>query len=247
MRATHLFAALSAVSALHDRGRAAVAQFQRPDRFRRGSYRASGQGESRDPVGQRRGQAGRDDAEFGADDGGVYRPGNRREPAGVAARCVGGVIVKRPDQTARSQYAIYDLNRRVITMLGAVTLTQAGNTVNGGRLTMNLDTGRSVIDGSSVAGGSAGGSGASGGTVTQTGGRVTGTLLGPQAQLSVMRRRGGFPLAARSCMFPANICRAFGGTIHAECSATDYCEALIPWTPPRCPRSRPSSRSPSRR
>ncbi|MES3100287.1 LptA/OstA family protein [Sphingomonas faeni] len=92
----------------------------------------------------------------------------------------GGVIVKRPDQTARSQYAIYDLNRRVITMLGAVTLTQAGNTVNGGRLTMNLDTGRSVIDGSSVAGGSAGGSGASGGTVTQTGGRVTGTFSVPK-------------------------------------------------------------------
>ena len=36
-------------------------------------------------------------------------------------------------------------------MIGAVTLTQAGNTVNGGRLTINLDTGRAVIDGSSVA------------------------------------------------------------------------------------------------
>lgn len=92
----------------------------------------------------------------------------------------GGVIVKRPDQTARSQYAIYDLNRRVITMLGAVTLTQAGNTVNGGRLTMNLDTGRSVIDGSSVAGGSTGGSASTGGTVTQTGGRVTGTFSVPK-------------------------------------------------------------------
>ena len=64
----------------------------------------------------------------------------------------GGVAVKRPGQTARSQYAIYDLNRRVVTMLGAVTLTQSGNTVNGGRLTINLDSGRAVIDGSSVAG-----------------------------------------------------------------------------------------------
>ena len=89
----------------------------------------------------------------------------------------GGVTVKRPDQTARSQYAIYDLNRRVITMLGAVTLTQAGNTVNGGRLTMNLDTGRAVIDGSSVAG-SNGASGATG--VTQSGGRVTGTFSVPK-------------------------------------------------------------------
>jgi lipopolysaccharide export system protein LptA len=91
----------------------------------------------------------------------------------------GGVTVKRPDQTARSQYAIYDLNRRVITMLGAVTLTQQGNTVNGGRLTMNLDTGRAVIDGSSVAGSSgAAGSGATG--VTQSGGRVTGTFSVPK-------------------------------------------------------------------
>ena len=86
--------------------------------------------------------------------------------------------MRRPDQTAKSQYAIYDLNRRVITMLGAVTLTQGGNTVNGGRLTMNLDTGRAVIDGSSVRG--SGGATASGGTVTQTGGRVTGTFSVPK-------------------------------------------------------------------
>lgn len=89
----------------------------------------------------------------------------------------GGVTVKRPDQTARSQFAIYDLNRRVITMLGAVTLTQQGNTVNGGRLTMNLDTGRAVIDGSSV--GSAGSN--SGGSTTQSGGgRVTGVFSVPK-------------------------------------------------------------------
>ncbi|MEH3035193.1 MAG: OstA family protein [Sphingomonas adhaesiva] len=89
----------------------------------------------------------------------------------------GGVTVRRPDQTARSQFAIYDLNRRVITMLGAVRLDQGGNTVNGGRLTINLDTGRAVIDGSSVAGGGGG----SGGTVTQApGGRVTGTFSVPR-------------------------------------------------------------------
>lgn len=89
----------------------------------------------------------------------------------------GGVTVRRPDQTARSQYAIYDLNRRVITMLGAVTLNQGGNTVNGGRLTMNLDTGRAVIDGSSVAGSS--GSTGGDGNVTQRNGRVTGTFSVP--------------------------------------------------------------------
>ena len=88
----------------------------------------------------------------------------------------GGVTVRRPDQTARSSYAIYDLNRRVITMLGAVSLTQGSNTVNGGRLTINLDSGRAVIDGSSV--GSTG-AGAAGATTTTRGGRVTGTFSVP--------------------------------------------------------------------
>ena len=87
----------------------------------------------------------------------------------------GGVTVRRPDQTARGQYAVYDLNRRVITMLGAVRLTQGSNTVNGGRLTINLDTGRAVIDGSSVAGGGAG----AGGGAQSPGGRVTGTFSVP--------------------------------------------------------------------
>lgn len=87
----------------------------------------------------------------------------------------GGVTVRRPDQTAKSQFAIYDLNRRVITMLGAVTLTQGGNTVNGGRLTINLDTGRAVIDGSSVRGSSG-----AAGTTTAPGGRVTGTFSVPK-------------------------------------------------------------------
>ena len=87
----------------------------------------------------------------------------------------GGVTVVRPDQTARSRYGVYDLNRRVITMLGGVTLTQGGNTVNGGRLTLNLDTGRAVIDGSAVSGGAS-----SGGVTQAPGGRVTGTFSVPK-------------------------------------------------------------------
>lgn len=87
----------------------------------------------------------------------------------------GGVTVRRPDQTARASYAVYDLNRRVITMLGGVQLTQRGNTVNGARLTINLDTGRATIDGSAVAGGSAPGA-----TAAAPGGRVTGTFSVPE-------------------------------------------------------------------
>lgn len=88
----------------------------------------------------------------------------------------GGVTVRRPDQTARSQYAVYDLNRRIITMVGGVTLNQAGNTVNGGRLTINLDSGRAVIDGSGVASRGGGAPGAS----TAPTGRVTGTFSVPR-------------------------------------------------------------------
>jgi lipopolysaccharide export system protein LptA len=88
----------------------------------------------------------------------------------------GGVIVTRPDQSARGQYAVYDLNKRIITMLGGVTLIQAGNTVNGSRLTINLDTGRAVIDGSGVRGSAPG----AGGTTTSSGGRVTGTFSVPK-------------------------------------------------------------------
>lgn len=89
----------------------------------------------------------------------------------------GGVTVTRPNQTGRSQYAVYDLNKHVITMLGNVSLTQGGDTVNGGRLTLNLDTGRAVVDGSAVSGG--GPSGAPG-TVVQSNGRVSGRFSVPQ-------------------------------------------------------------------
>lgn len=88
----------------------------------------------------------------------------------------GDVVVTRPDQTARSNYAIYDLNRRVVTMLGGVSLRQSnGNVVNGGRLTINLDTNRAVIDGASVGGGASAGA-----TGTAPGGRVTGRFSVPK-------------------------------------------------------------------
>lgn len=88
----------------------------------------------------------------------------------------GGVTVTRPDQKARAQYAVYDLNRRIITMIGAVTLNQGGNVINGGRLSINLDTGRAVIDGSAAGGTTT----APGGTVTNSGGRVSGRFSVPK-------------------------------------------------------------------
>lgn len=77
----------------------------------------------------------------------------------------GGVVVTKADQTARGNVAIYDLPKKIITMVGGVSLTQGTSRVNGGRLVIDLNTGRSVVDGSAV-----GAPGVQGGT----GGRVTG-------------------------------------------------------------------------
>lgn len=93
----------------------------------------------------------------------------------------GGVTVTRPDQSARSQFAVYDLNRRVITMIGAVTLRQGGNNVSGGRLSIDLDTGRATIDGSGVRGGTSTGTPGQPGMQTQSG-RVTGRFSVPKRE-----------------------------------------------------------------
>ncbi len=76
----------------------------------------------------------------------------------------GGVSVVSDTETARGNFATYDLNRRLITMVGDVQLAQRGNQVRGGRLVIDLDTGRAVVDGSAV--GQPG--------VAGSGGRVTG-------------------------------------------------------------------------
>lgn len=88
----------------------------------------------------------------------------------------GGVTVTRSDQSANGQYAVYDLNRRVITMLGGVTLRQGPNVVQGARLSINLDTGRATIDGSGVGGSTSTAPGA----VQSSGGRVTGRFSVPK-------------------------------------------------------------------
>jgi lipopolysaccharide export system protein LptA len=80
----------------------------------------------------------------------------------------GGVVVTSSTETARGDIAIYDLTRRIITMLGDVTLVQRQNELRGGRLVIDLNTGRAVVDGRSVDGAPEGAIGTSGG------GRVSG-------------------------------------------------------------------------
>lgn len=84
----------------------------------------------------------------------------------------GGVTVRTPGESARGDFAIYDLDRKLITLIGGVSLVQRDATVKGGRLTIDLDSGRAVMDGGGPPG------------TTNEGGRVTGTFTVPQ-------RRGG--------------------------------------------------------
>jgi lipopolysaccharide export system protein LptA len=85
----------------------------------------------------------------------------------------GGVTVARGSERARGNVAIYDFNRRIITMAGDVRLNRGGDTLNGGRLVIDLRSGVSSVDGS--AGGSSGVTGGQNGS-----GRVTGTFSVPQ-------------------------------------------------------------------
>jgi len=84
----------------------------------------------------------------------------------------GGVTVRSPSETASGEFASYDLNRRLITMIGSVTLNQGSNVLHGGRLVIDLNSGRSVVDGRS--------STTAPGVIGGAGGRVTGRFSVPQ-------------------------------------------------------------------
>lgn len=86
----------------------------------------------------------------------------------------GGVVVTKGTEQASGNVAIYDLDRRLITMVGNVQLRQQGNNLSGGRLVIDLTSGRATVDGRGAARGPDGNA-IDGGT----GGRVTGTFSVP--------------------------------------------------------------------
>jgi lipopolysaccharide export system protein LptA len=79
----------------------------------------------------------------------------------------GGVVVHSPSETAKGDFGIYDLDRKLITVIGNVQLTRGANVVNGQRLVINLESGRAVIDGGPPG-------------VNSSGGRVSGHFTVPQ-------------------------------------------------------------------
>lgn len=87
----------------------------------------------------------------------------------------GGVNVTRGNERARGDTAVYDFNRRIITMAGNVRLNRGSDTLNGGRLVIDLASGVSSVDGRA-----SGSSGVTGTGSTSSNGRVTGTFSVPQ-------------------------------------------------------------------
>lgn len=84
---------------------------------------------------------------------------------------VGGVIVTRGTERAEGEVAVYDFNRKLITMVGNVSLRRGTDTLNGGRLVIDLNTGLSSIDG---------GSSSAAGPAAGRGGRVSGSFSAPK-------------------------------------------------------------------
>jgi lipopolysaccharide export system protein LptA len=99
----------------------------------------------------------------------------------------GNVTVVSPSERARGNFGIYDLDKRIITLIGAVTLTRGTNTVNGARMVINLSTGRATVDGSAVGGGGTPGS------TTSSGGRVTGHFTVPPRTTATPPANGTTP------------------------------------------------------
>ncbi|MFM6854915.1 MAG: LptA/OstA family protein [Sphingopyxis sp.] len=91
---------------------------------------------------------------------------------------VGGVTVTKGADNARGNSAVYDLDRRLITLVGNVELNQAGNRLSGQRLVIDLTSGRATVDGRGGAAPVSSGDGATGAPAASSG-RVTGRFAVP--------------------------------------------------------------------
>ena len=80
----------------------------------------------------------------------------------------GGVTVVRGNERASGSAAVYDFNRRVIVLSGNVALRRGGDTLDGGRLVIDLNSGLSSVDGA-------------GNTASGQQGRVSGSFAVPDS------------------------------------------------------------------
>lgn len=78
----------------------------------------------------------------------------------------GNVRLTTPSERATARFGIYDVDNRLLTLIGDVNLTRGTTKLKGNRLTIDLGTGRSTLDGQSSTG--------------QPGSRVTGRFAVPE-------------------------------------------------------------------
>jgi lipopolysaccharide export system protein LptA len=64
----------------------------------------------------------------------------------------GRVRVRKGDSSAVGDFAIYDVRRSLVTMIGNVSLSQRSGAVSGARLVWDLESGRALLDGDPSAG-----------------------------------------------------------------------------------------------
>ncbi len=81
-----------------------------------------------------------------------YRQPTEREDGAAAVskiEVMGNVFMATPQESAQAKKGMYDLDEKMIYLLGNVVLTRGKNVLKGERLQYNLKTGRSVIIGNS--------------------------------------------------------------------------------------------------
>lgn len=80
----------------------------------------------------------------------------------------GGVKLSSPSEKATARYGVYDVSNRTLTFMGDVVLNQGQSVLRGQRLVIDLDSGRSTLDGRASPDG------------RDAGGRVTGRFVLPK-------------------------------------------------------------------
>ncbi|MFA7439429.1 MAG: LptA/OstA family protein [Sphingomonadaceae bacterium] len=95
----------------------------------------------------------------------VYTRGDTENPVIRRLDADGNVRLTTPSERATGRFGIYDVEKRLITVIGNVVLIRGETRVEGDRLTIDLASGRSLLDGR--------------GSATGEGGRVSGRFAVP--------------------------------------------------------------------
>ena len=103
----------------------------------------------------------------------LYQRAGKGDPQIQRLDARGNVRMTSPSERASGRTAIYDVPARIITVLGDVVLTRGDSVLRGERLAINLESGRSTLDGRGSAAPAAPGAPAAGG-------RVSGRFVVPQ-------------------------------------------------------------------